>query len=104
MQENTIAVFGRKNRGKIEIMADILSLSASGSTRKTHIMYGVKLSYRQTLSYLEELQGNGLLEALVKDGASTYRMTEKGREFLALFSNISTLMNGQQVQVYERSG
>lgn len=95
-------MLGRKNRGKIEIMADILSLTTVRTIRKTHIINRVRLSYKQTLNYLEELQCNGLLEELEEEGTSVYKMTEKGREFLSLFANISSLMNGLEAKVYER--
>lgn len=95
-------MLGRRNRGKIEIMADILKLSTSGVMRKTQVMYGVRLSYKQTLSYLEELQSDGLIEKRTEDGTFVYNMTEKGRTFLAIFENISALMDGRCAEVYER--
>lgn len=95
-------MIGRKNRGKIEIMAEILSLSASGMLRKTHIMYRVKLSYKQTLCYLEELQSRNFLEAYTED-TPVYRITEKGRKFLDIFMDISSaLMDGKRIELYER--
>lgn len=81
----------KNNRGKIEIMADILNLSTIG-IKKTHIMYRANLSYEQILYYLGELQGRGLLEQRVEDGTTVYGTTERGREFLGLFSNMSELM------------
>lgn len=94
-------MLGRKNRGKIEIMADILNLSASGMIRKTHIMCRVKLSYKQTLCYLEELQSRDLLEAYTEEDLPVYRLTEKGRQFLDIFTSISTLMEGKSIELYE---
>ena len=44
----------KNNRGKIEIMADVLTLSTVG-IKKTHIMYKANLSYEQILYYLNEL-------------------------------------------------
>jgi predicted transcriptional regulator len=95
-------MFGRKNRGKIEIMADILNLSASGLVRKTHIMYRINLSYKQTLCYLEELQSRDFLEEYTEEDTPAYRVTEKGRKFLDIFMNISALMDGKSIELYER--
>jgi predicted transcriptional regulator len=82
----------KNNRGKIEIMADILNLSTVG-IKKTHIMYRANLSYEQILYYLGELQEKGLLEQRMEDGVTIYGTTEKGRDFLGHFSRMSELMN-----------
>jgi predicted transcriptional regulator len=82
----------KNNRGKIEIMADILNLSTVG-IKKTHIMYRANLSYEQILFYLGELQDKGLLEQRIEDGTTVYGTTERGREFLGHFSHMSELMS-----------
>lgn len=87
----------RNNRGKIEIMADILNLSTVG-IKKTHIMYRANLSYEQILYYLKELREKGMLEQRVEDGMTMYWATEKGREFLDHFSQMSGLMSGYPEQ------
>jgi len=81
----------KNNRGKIEIMADVLALSTAG-IKKTHIMYRANLSYEQILHYLNRLLGKGLIAQNVSDGALVYRTTEKGREFLACYSRMSELI------------
>jgi predicted transcriptional regulator len=81
----------KNNRGKIEIMADVLSLSTAG-IKKTHIMYKANLSYEQILHYLNQLLGKGLIVQDVTDGALVYRTTEKGREFLHCYSRMSELI------------
>lgn len=81
----------KNNRGKIEIMADVLALSTAG-IKKTHIMYRANLSYEQILYYLNQLLGKGLIAQDVADSALVYRTTEKGREFLACYSRISDLI------------
>jgi len=81
----------KSNRGKIEIMADVLSLSTCG-IKKTHIMYRANLSYEQIIHYLNQLLGKGLLSQDSSDGALVYRTTEKGREFLTCYSRMSELI------------
>jgi len=80
----------KSNRGKIEIMADILSLSTSG-IRKTHIMYRANLSYEQILYYLNELLNKALMVQDIDGTHITYRTTDKGREFLNCFSELCEL-------------
>ncbi|MEW5840526.1 winged helix-turn-helix domain-containing protein [Nitrososphaera sp.] len=81
----------KNNRGKIEIMADVLTLSTVG-IKKTHIMYRANLSYEQILYYLGELMSKGLLEQGMVDGTQVYRTTEKGREFLQYFTRMAQLI------------
>jgi predicted transcriptional regulator len=91
----------KNNRGKIEIMADILGLSTVG-IKKTHIMYRANLSYEQISYYLSELQSHGLLEQVVEDDLPVYRTTEKGRAFLHHFSRMAELINGYSAQEPEK--
>ncbi len=81
----------KNNRGKIEIMADVLSLSTAG-IKKTHIMYRANLSYEQIIHYLSQLLGKGLLSQDSSEGALVYRTTEKGREFLSCYSRMTELI------------
>ena len=78
----------KNNRGKIQIMGDVLALATSG-IKKTHIMYRANLSYEQMHLYLGELIGKRLITQDVspKDGV-VYRTTEKGREFLLYYTHL----------------
>jgi predicted transcriptional regulator len=71
----------KNNRGKIQIMGDVLALATSG-IKKTHIMYRANLSYEQVHLYLGELIGKRLITQDVSPEGVVYRTTEKGREFL----------------------
>jgi predicted transcriptional regulator len=78
----------KNNRGKIQIMGDVLALATSG-IKKTHIMYRANLSYEQVHLYLGELIGKRLITQDVSssDGV-VYRTTEKGREFLLHYTRL----------------
>ncbi len=78
----------KNNRGKIQIMGDVLGLATS-RIKKTHIMYRGNLSYEQVQLYLEELISKGLIaqDASSPDGV-VYRTTEKGREFLLYYTHL----------------
>ena len=78
----------KNNRGKIQIMGDVLALATSG-IKKTHIMYRANLSYEQVHLYLGDLIGKRLIvqDVSSEDGV-VYRTTEKGREFLLHYTRL----------------
>jgi predicted transcriptional regulator len=80
------------NRGKLEIMADVVNLSTSG-IKKTHIMYKANLSYDQINRYLRELLKLGFIEIAINEGTVIYRATEKGRLFLHYYNMMRKTMN-----------
>ena len=85
--EMMIASERKNNRGKIQIMGDVLALGTSG-IRKTHIMYKANLSYEQVHLYLGELIGKRLIAQDVSPEGVIYRTTEKGREFLLYYTHL----------------
>ena len=93
----------KNNRGKIQIMGDVLSLATSG-IKKTHIMYRANLSYEQVYLYLEELISKRLIAQDVSADGVVYRTTEKGREFLSYYSHLTELLvESKQDQALELS-
>ena len=77
----------KNNRGKIQIMGDVLALATSG-IKKTHIMYRANLSYEQVHLYLGELIGKRLIAQDVSPDGVVYRTTTKGREFLLYYTRL----------------
>ena len=90
----------KNNRGKIQIMGDVLALGTSG-IRKTHIMYKANLSYEQVHLYLGELIGKRLIEQDVSPDGVVYRTTEKGREFLLHYTRVVELLEDEARQESE---
>jgi predicted transcriptional regulator len=88
----------KNNRGKIQIMGDVLALATSG-IKKTHIMYRANLSYEQVHLYLGEMIGKRLISQDVspQDGV-VYRITEKGREFLLYYTRLAEFLEEEQKQ------
>lgn len=82
-----------KSRGKIEIMADMLTLSMEG-TRKTHLMFMANLSYEQVSYYLEDLQTKGFIEQKAQNDKVVYTTTKTGRGFLKSYSNVIQTLEG----------
>ena len=77
----------KNNRGKIQIIGDMLGLATSG-IKKTHIMYRANLSYEQVHLYLAELIGKRLIAQDVSSDGVVYRTTENGREFLLYYTRL----------------
>jgi predicted transcriptional regulator len=92
----------KNNRGKIQIMGDVLALATSG-IRKTHIMYKANLSYEQVYLYLEELIGKRLVAQDVSSDGVVYRTTEKGREFLTYYTRLVEFLKEQQREEEDES-
>ena len=90
----------KNNRGKIQIMGDVLALGTSG-IRKTHIMYKANLSYEQVHLYLGELIEKRLIEQDVSPDGVVYRTTEKGREFLLHYTRVVELLQEEARQESE---
>ena len=87
----------KNNRGKIQIMGDVLGLATAG-IKKTHIMYRANLSYEQVHLYLGELIGKRLIAQDVSSDGVIYRTTEKGREFLLYYTRLVDFLEGEETQ------
>jgi predicted transcriptional regulator len=95
MMMTTTSEQRKNNRGKIQIMGDVLALGTSG-IKKTHIMYRANLSYEQVHLYLGELIAKRLIAQDVSspDGIM-YRTTERGREFLQYYTRLTEFLEEQ---------
>jgi len=74
-----------KRRNNVDIVADILRV-AMGGAKKTWIVYRANLNFKIVKDYLSELIEQGLLAA---SEGSLYRTTERGREFLRQYDDLS---------------
>jgi predicted transcriptional regulator len=90
----------KNNRGKIQIMGDVLALATSG-IKKTHIMYRANLSYEQVHLYLGELIGKRLIAQDVSSDGVVYRTTEKGREFLLYYTRLVEFLEEEKQEQLE---
>ena len=87
----------KNNRGKIQIMGDVLTLATSG-IKKTHIMYRANLSYEQVYLYLRELISKRLIVQDASSDGVLYRTTEKGREFLLYYTHLVEFLEEEAKQ------
>jgi len=69
----------KERRGRLEIIADILSV-AMEEAKKTEIVYRANLNFKRAGKYLLYLEEKGLIEN--GNMGREYKTTEKGREFL----------------------
>ena len=83
-------VFRRGPRESVDIVADILELCSSW-TKKTKIMYNASLSYQMLKFYLWHIVELALLKE--SEGVE-FRITEKGKEFLPRYHNMTGLLAG----------
>ena len=73
---------GRRRRGEVQILSDILSLCLKGA-KTTHLMYKANLSYSTLRRYLSAALKQGLVKKVYNDdGSVVYCITEKGRLLL----------------------
>lgn len=73
-------------RGRVDVIADILSLALNG-VRKTQLMYQANLNFRRREKYVESLIGLGLID-VKSNSPVTYTTTERGREWLKNYEKI----------------
>lgn len=77
------------NRGRIEIMADILGLCIRPQV-KTRIMYHANITFRQFETYAALLKSQDLLA----HETGKYIVTEKGIQFINAFSQLQNAIDG----------
>lgn len=76
-------------RSRIRIYADILRTISSngGEARPTRILYRANLTHKRLTKYLRKLEELGLITEVKKDHR-TYRLTERGIDFLREFRKV----------------
>ena len=76
-----------KNRSRLEIIAMILETVGDSGAIQAKIMYKVYLSFLQMKEYLSQIMEHGLI--VYDDHAQIYKITDKGRRFLALYRQMT---------------
>lgn len=82
---------GNSNRGRLDIIADILEASHR-KVRKTHLMYHCNLSFKQLDYYLNFLVERKLLSPINNSKSDLFKITEKGERFLDVYKGLLGLM------------
>ena len=76
-----------KNRNRQIIIAIIYETNGDNSAIQAKIMYKVYLSFLQMKEYLSQIMQHGLI--IYDDRAQIYKITDKGRRFLALYKQMT---------------
>ncbi len=76
-----------KNRSRLEIIAMILETVGENGAIQAKVMYKVYLSFLQMKEYLSQIMQHGLI--IYDDRAQIYKITDKGRRFLALYKQMT---------------
>ncbi|MBI2208624.1 hypothetical protein HYU50_03945 [Candidatus Woesearchaeota archaeon] len=79
-----------KRRGKLEIIADILSSmqKKEGRIKPTHLLYKSNLSHSKLKEYINMLLEKGMIEEKLVKGKKMYFMKDQGYKFLLEFERI----------------
>ncbi len=86
----------------MDIIASILRVANQGA-RKTHIMYGCNLSFKQLQVYLVFLKERRLLKFVrivtdEKNRSVEYATTSKGRAFLQSYGSLRALLSSSEFE------
>ena len=85
----------RSHRSQIDIVADVLRQTVGGA-KKTQIMYGCNLSFRQLQIYLSFLLDRGLLRKVSRreEGVDPrfFKTTSKGQNLLRAYDRLRVLI------------
>ncbi|AGK61918.1 putative transcriptional regulator [Archaeoglobus sulfaticallidus PM70-1] len=77
-------------RTRFDIVIDIIKVvTQNGRCNKTKIVYGANLNFKIAEKYLVYLVDLEYLELELINGKTTYRATEKGKDLVRKFSEIS---------------
>ena len=79
-------------RSQFEIYLDILKAVAEGKKKPTHIMYRANLSWTRLKKYLDFLIAQDLLQETVNDSASTFSLTQKGKDVIGYYRRIEGIL------------
>jgi len=90
-------IVGRGNRGYLEIIHTILSVSTEGAL-KTHVMFKCNLNSSQVQQYLEYLVDRGLLDKERKAYSSktSYLTSERGRRYMRAYSEVVEMLRDRK--------
>lgn len=76
---------GAQRRSKAEMVCELMLAISRGAVRPTKIMQRANLTWNALLVYLNSLAMNGLVKREERGTATTYLLTDKGRETLAVY-------------------
>ncbi len=85
-----------KNRGRIEVIADIVRCCARPSS-KSHIMLSANVNSIVATRTITKLAETGLLDSVHDDANVLYMATPRGFEFVRIYSDLISLLSPKTV-------
>ena len=85
-----------KNRGRIDVMADVLNCCRSPSS-KSHIMLFANVNSIVVTRMIEKLTETGLLDSVHEEGSVVYLATPKGTGFVARYIDLQRMISPELV-------
>ncbi|HUI01444.1 MAG TPA: winged helix-turn-helix domain-containing protein [Nitrososphaerales archaeon] len=85
-----------KNRGRLDVMADILNCCRSPSS-KSHIMLFANVNSIVATRMVASLAESGLLDSVHEEGAVVYLATSKGAGFVVKYLELQRLISPELV-------
>ncbi|MCW4040529.1 MAG: winged helix-turn-helix domain-containing protein [Candidatus Bathyarchaeota archaeon] len=80
------------NRSRLSIIYQILWICSNNRVSQTKLMYKANLSYFQLKKYVNTLMVKGLIEEDVHDGNKSYYSTQRGRQFIEAFRDLTRIL------------
>jgi len=85
-----------KNRGRIDVMADVINCCRYSSS-KSHIMLYANVNSIVATRMIEALTETGLLDSVHEEGSVVYVTTTKGSGFIAKYMELQSLISPELV-------
>ena len=87
-----------KNRGRIDVIADVLNCCRSAAS-KSHIMLFANVNSIVATRMIEKLTETGLLDSVHEEGSVVYLATPKGTGFVAKYIELQRLISPELVPI-----
>ena len=87
-----------KNRGRLDVMADVLNCCRSPSS-KSHIMLFANVNSIVATRMIENLAETGLLDSVHEESNVVYLATPKGTGFVAKYIDLQRLISPELVPI-----
>ena len=91
-----------KNRGRLDVMADILNCCRSSSS-KSHIMLYANVNSIVATRMIQKLTETGLLDSVHEEESVVYLATPKGAGFIAKYVELQRFISPELVPIESKT-
>lgn len=91
-----------KNRGRIDVMADVLNCCRSPAN-KSHIMLFANVNSIVATRMIEKLTETGLLDSVHEDGSVVFLATPKGSGFVSRYLELQRMISPELVPMESKT-